>query len=138
MDIRDTYYNMTGDYEGAYGRNSDDRGGYIYSDDSLQRAVDAMQGTQNFGERNFIEWSVDKFGPRAGSFIGKRVGHMLPQAGYWSTENALSDRAYAEQDSDISNAQKTIATDLLSASPRSLGSAYGLLEYLANKFMGQK
>ena len=143
MDIRDAYYNMTGDYESAYGR--DDTSGYIYSDDSIQRAVDAMTSTDNIGERGVIDWSIDKFGPRAGAAIGPILGSMSPQGGYWGVMDYMSDRGlakgeepYPEQQGDISRANRNLSDEIFGIGPRHLGAQYGILEYLTNKFMGRQ
>ena len=152
MDIRDTYYNMTGDYEGAYGRNNDDRGDYIYSDDSLMRSIEALQGTQNIGERNVIGSAIERFGPRAGASIGRGMASMSPQAGYWGMKDHISDfmNAYGDtrgQDpnfnqyegerfgyGDMAKALGRGAMEVFNPSQtRSMGAKYGLLEYLLGR-----
>ena len=146
MDIRDTYYSMTGDYEGAYGRNNDDRGDYIYSDDSLIQAIDAISGTQNLGEREAISGAIQNFGPRAGSVLGLGAAEGSPQAGYWGVENSLSDIVNAKAADDYSGRTMDmikgaggILSELTKISPaRRMGAKYGLLEYLANKITGNQ
>lgn len=158
MDIRDTYYNMTGDYEGAYGRNNDDRGDYIYSDDSLMRSIEALQGTQNFGERNAIGGMIDALGPRAGAYLGGAMADVSPQSGYWGVNDYISDFMNAKADAmgtpdpayktyeggrmgygDMAKAAGGALSEVLNPSPtRSLGARYGLIEYLGKKLLGSK
>lgn len=146
MDIRDIYYNMTNDYEGAYGRN-EDRGDYMYSEDSLVRAIDAIKGTQNFGEREVIKGSIDRLGPRAGSAIGRSAAMMSPSAGYWGAKDYLSDflnakgsaEPYPEQKMDMVKGFGGMLSEAFNPSQtRQMGARYGLIEYLAQKLMGSR
>ena len=54
MDIREKYYLMTGDFDGAYGMMETDQEAFKFSENTLQRALDMYQGMDSGNEKMFF------------------------------------------------------------------------------------
>lgn len=135
-DIRDKYYDLTGDYYGAYGRENADEERFAYSEDSIQRAVNSLNEADPMGEFGFLVDRMKQFGPRAGSNMTS-LYQLTPNAGEAAFENSLSDfrQARAREDSgkymDMLDAAGGILGSLLTPKgARQIGAIRGLIDEL--------
>lgn len=99
MDIRKKYFDLTGDYDGAYGVAESGQEQFKYSDDSIMRALNALGGSDDYAERQFMAEQMTNYGPRAGSAIGQMYG-MTPSAGQEYFEKSLADFKSARASDD--------------------------------------
>ena len=128
MDIRDLYASLTGDTKTPYMPAETGNEGFMYSDATIQRAVNAMQSAQPRHYAYMVD-ALEKYGPRAGVPMGNMFV-QTPEAGYEHfNENIL--KPYSE--GNMSNALMGLLSLAAKPRPQRLGVARGLLDYFVEK-----
>lgn len=70
MDYRDLYAKLTGDFKTPYAPAETDREGFMYSDATIKRAVEALQSVPAGAQEAFMMDALNKYGPRRGATVG--------------------------------------------------------------------
>jgi len=70
MDYRDIYAQMTGDYRTPYAPAETDREGFMYSDATIKRAVEALRGASAGAQEAYMLNALNEYGPRRGATVG--------------------------------------------------------------------
>lgn len=133
--IRDEYFDLTGDAEGAYASLPDDSETFRFGENALQRAIDAINAADPYGERPYIIDAIRQEGPMFGTTMGKAY-ELSPQAGYASV---MDNMAYADEERtrkdmgkwlDVAKGKASAFGNLLHPSlNRNYGAAQGLIDY---------
>lgn len=136
--IRDVYFDLTGDAEGAYGTDPRNTEEFVYSDATIQRAIDMLGEQDPMGERPFMVEQIQRFGPRAGATAGL-LYQMTPEAGEGAVADAMADFDHYRGLEGSDKYAKMAKSGLIAA-----GNAmspiptrqYGAMKGLINYFMG--
>jgi hypothetical protein len=134
--IRDEYFDLTGDAEGAYASLPDDSETFRFGENALQRAIDAIKEADPYGERPYIIDAIWQEGPMLGTTMGKAYD-LSPQAGYASVMDNMgyADQARAFDEGigkwvDYAKGKASAFGNLLHPSlNRNYGAAQGLIDY---------
>ena len=100
FELRNYYAQLTGDVANAFAPREDDVEGFLYSDETIKRAIDTIENTKRLSDQSMFSQAMSDYGPRAGVGIG-RMGLMFnPQSAYINVTNDLDDakRAYGQRD----------------------------------------
>jgi|5B_taG_2_1085324.scaffolds.fasta_scaffold139456_1 hypothetical protein len=134
FELRNYYAQLTGDVTNAFAPREDDVEGFLYSDESIKRAIDTIENTKRLSDQSMFSQAMSDYGPRAGVGIG-RIGTLFnPQSAYSNVTNDLDDakRAYGQRDygsmfKSLGNAgMQGMSTNRL----RREGAARGLFEFI--------
>lgn len=137
MDIREKYYFLTGDKEGAYGQSETDQEGFKYSEDTLQRALDIYENTTTgTDDKPFFMDQIEMFGPRAGASLAQ----MYPisrQAGrdQMDTQIGKAKGAFGEEFKplDLLKAIAAGGSEVFQLPARRVGAMQGLLNFFMDR-----
>lgn len=132
MDIREKYYLITGDFDGAYGMMENDQEAFKFSENTLQRALDMYQGMDSGNEKMFFREQTDSFGPRAGASLAQ----MYPisrQAGRDQMDIQLQAATNANNPMDLLQAIAVGASGAFSLPMRRVGAMQGLLNFFMDR-----
>jgi len=136
MDVREKYYFITGDKEGAYGPSEANQEGFKYSEDTLQRALDIYENTATGEDKLFFRDQVKGFGPRAGATLGQ----MYPisrEAGMNEMDIQIerAKGAFGEEfkPTDLLKALASGGTEAFQLPSRRVGAMQGLLKFFMDR-----
>ena len=138
FELRNYYAQLTGDVANAFAPREDDVKGFLYSDETIKRAIDTIENTKRLSDQSMFSQAMSDYGPRAGVGIG-RMGLMFnPQSAYINVTNDLDDakRAYGQRDfggmlKSLSNAaMQGMSTNRV----RREGAARGLFDFIKGLF----
>lgn len=135
MDYRDLYVRMTGDERNAYLPREDDVEGHMYSDETMQRAVETLSDIEDDEQLRYAISSMVEYGPRQGATMGMQYP-MSMEAGENAARGLIDEYVKSPTRSDqISNAAQGILAPFnprLAPATR-LGVAKGLLRYMMER-----
>jgi len=137
--LRKLYVDMTNDNRNAYRPREDDVEGPMYSDETILRALRALEQTEEgTPERNYMAEMMRKHGPRAGVPFGGTYPSSY-EAGEDKFSNLLEDFREAREKGDLlgqfaagGKGLMAIANPLNSA-PTTSGFMQGLLRYMMER-----
>ena len=132
MDIREKYYFMTGDFDGAYGMMENDQEAFKYTENTLQRALDIYEDMVSGNEKMFFREQTDQFGPRAGATLAQ----MYPisrQAGRNEMDIQLQAASNADNNMDLLKAVAAGASGAFSLPMKRVGAMQGLLNFFSDR-----
>ena len=137
MDIREKYYFLTGDKEGAFGPSETDEEGFKYTEETLKRAIDIYENsTTGTDDKPFFMDQMEMFGPRAGASLAQ----MYPisrQAGrdQMDTQIERAKNAFGEEFKPL-DLLKAIAAggfEAFQLPARRVGAMQGLLNFFIDR-----
>ena len=129
MDYRAKYAELTGDTTTPYAVSETDREGFMYSDATMQRAVEALLGGATFGQQDYTRRAMEKFGPRAGVGFGN-LYQQTPEAGVEYFNDQILDRYSRE---GLGGAAMGVLGALAQPRPQRVGMVQGLIDYLRER-----
>jgi hypothetical protein len=135
MDYRDLYVRMTGDERNAYLPREDDVEGHMYSNETMQRAVEALSDMEDDEQIRYAISSMIEHGPRRGATMGMQYP-MTMQAGENAARGLIDEYVSSPTRSEqISNAARGVLApfDPRLAPATRLGVARGLLRYMMER-----
>lgn len=137
MDIREKYYFITGDKEGAYGPSETDQEGFKYSEDTLQRAIDIYENkTTGTDDKPFFMDQIEMFGPRAGATLGQMYP-MSREAGMKEMDIQIerAKGAFGEKfkPMDLLKALASGGSEAFQLPSRRVGAMQGLLKFFMDR-----
>lgn len=139
MDIREKYYFITGDLEGAYGMSETDKEGFKYSENTLERALKTYEEMPSYSGKSFVRDQIESFGPRAGASFGAMYP-MSPQSGMDKMEIQIQKATKAADPDEFKpiDLLKALGTGVYGASiltptPKRIGALQGLLNYVMDR-----
>ena len=137
MDIREKYYFITGDKEGAYGPSETDQEGFKYTEDTLQRALGIYENkAKELEEKTFFKDQLKGFGPRAGATLGQMYP-MSREAGMNEMDIQIerAKGAFGEEfkPMDLLKALASGGTEAFQLPSRRVGAMQGLLKFFMDR-----
>jgi hypothetical protein len=137
MNIREKYYFITGDKEGAYSPSEADQEGFKYSEDTLQRAIDIYENTTTgTDDKPFFRDQLKGFGPRAGATLGQMYP-MSREAGMNEMDIQIEKAkgAFGEEfkPMDLLKALASGSTEAFQLPSRRVGAMQGLLNFFMDR-----
>lgn len=138
FELRNYYAQLTGDVANAFAPREDDVEGFLYSDESIKRAIDTIENTKRLSDQSIFSQAMSEYGPRAGVGVGRMSAAFNPEAAYRNVTNDLDDakRAYGQRDfggmfKSLGNAgMQGMSTNRL----RREGAARGLFDFIKSMF----
>ena len=137
--LRKLYVDMTNDDYNAFRPREDDVEGPMYSDETILRALRALEQTEEgTPERNYMVKMMREHGPRAGVPFGKTYPSSY-EAGEDKFDNLLADFRESRKEGDllgqVAAGGKGIMAiaNPLNAGPTTSGFMQGLLRYMMER-----
>ena len=139
MDYRDLYVRMTGDEYNAYRPREDDVEGHMFSDKTMQRAVEALSDMEDDEQLRYAISAMVQYGPRKGATMGKQYP-LSVEAGENYARGLIDE--YSESDTlgqqISSGARGLLAPFQRGMTPQNrLGVTQGLLRYMMERARGE-
>lgn len=137
MNIRERYFFVTGDKDGAFGSSETDQEGFKYSEETLQRALDIYDNTTTgTDDKSFFMDQIEMFGPRAGATLG-RMYPMSRQAGIDQVDTQIekAKNAFGEEFKpiDLLKALAAGGSEVFQLPSRRVGAMQGLLNFFMDR-----
>lgn len=134
--LRKLYVDLTMDERNAYRPREDDTEGFMYSDNTIMRALRRLEAAEDANEFSYLVKAMRKYGPRAGASMNYKTSNYAGQDFF---DERLADYQEATRRGDIVGRGKAIARvgmgllNPLSSGDKRAGVTRGLLRYISER-----
>lgn len=134
--LRKLYVDLTMDERNAYRPREDDTEGFMYSDNTIMRALRRLEAAEDANEFSYLVKAMRKYGPRAGASMNYKTSNYAGQDFF---DERLADYQEATRRGDIVGRGKAVARvgmgllNPLSSGDKRAGVTRGLLRYISER-----
>lgn len=134
--LRKLYVDLTMDDYNAYRLREDDTEGYMYSDNTIMRALRKLEAAEDADEFSYLVKAMREYGPRAGASMNYETSNYAGQDFF---DQRLEDYREAGRRGDILGQGKAMARvgmgllNPLSSGDKRAGVTRGLLRYISER-----
>ena len=129
MDYRRIYADLTGDYRTPYIVDESDVERYKYSDATMQRAVEELQGAATDGQYDYSRLMMEQHGPRAGVPAGRFYPQTAEAGEEYFANELLEPYSKGEYGELVSNVMRSF----LLPQGQKVGIMQGVFDYFQEK-----
>ena len=138
FELRNYYAQLTGDVANAFAVREDDVEGFLYSDETIKRAIDTIQNTQRLADRPMIAQTMKDYGVRAGVPMSKMGLMFNPESAYRNVKTDMDEAKRAYDIGDYGNMLQSLRNAGMQGVSinrlRREGAARGLFDFIKSMF----
>jgi hypothetical protein len=129
MDYRRIYADLTGDYRTPYIVDESDVERYKYSDATMKRAVEELQGAATEGQYDYSRSMMEQHGPRA----GVPAGRFYPQTAEAGEEYFFNELLEPYSKGEYGELTSNVMRSFLLPQGQKVGIMQGVFDYFQEK-----
>lgn len=129
MDYRRIYADLTGDFRTPYIVDESDAERYKYSDATMKRAVEELQGAATEGQYDYSRRMMEQHGPRAGASAGRFYPETAEAGEEYFANQLLEPYSQGQYGKLASNAMRS----LFLPQGQKVGIMQGVFDYFQEK-----